>query len=286
MGLSFLQPLSRYVNIGFMDIVDIILVAFLLYKCISLVRETRAQQLIKGIAILIIITQLSEWMQLDTINYILRNAMQFGMLALIIVFQPELRRALEKVGRSNFRFIFKQDEKTGGYDLADTVACVVEASANLSASKTGALIVIQRETRLGEILGSGTRIDAKVSSQLLENIFYPKAPLHDGAVIMYHDKIEAAGCYLPLTEDRTLSKQLGTRHRAAIGISETADCAVVVVSEETGKISLALGGNLTRNLTPDNLSKWLIKLLTPNVPSGVQGKTILGKVKNKWKKSG
>jgi len=284
--LSMIQPLSQFVYISWIDIIDILIVAFIVYKAISLIRETRAEQLIKGIVILIIFTQLSEWFQLNAINYILRNTMSFGVLALIIVFQPELRRVLEQVGRSNISTIFKPDDKTDGYNIAEVVDSIATAAGNLSLSKTGALIVIERETKMGEIINTGTVMDAKVSSQILENIFFPNSPLHDGAVIMRKDRVIAASCYLPLTDDNSLSKQLGTRHRAAIGISETADCAVVVVSEETGKISLAIGGDLTRNLTPDSLGKWLTKLLTPQkLPSG-SGKYILKKVKDKWQKGG
>lgn len=285
MRLDFIQPLSNYVHLGWMDIVDVAIVAFVVYKTISLVKETRAQQLLKGIAILLVILQLSEWLQLNTINYILRNTMQVGVLALIIVFQPELRRLLEKVGRSNINFIFKPEDRSNVYDLSSVIKSVSNAAGNLSLSKTGALIVIERETKLGEIIGTGTVIDAKISAQILENIFFPNSPLHDGAVVMNSQRIEAAGCYLPLTDDATLNKELGTRHRAAIGISETADCAVVVVSEETGKISLALNGNLTRNLTPDSLGKWLEKLLaSKNAQS--KRKYIFEKVKGKWGKDG
>ncbi len=277
--------LSRFVSIGWTDIIDVLIVAYIIYKLISFARETRAGQLLKGIAILIVVTQLSGWLQLNTINYILLNAMQVGVLALIIVFQPELRRALEKVGRSNLGNIFRQDDHLE-YNIFDTVAAITEATGSLSLSKTGALIVIERETRLGEIIRTGTVIDAAVSPQMLENIFFPNSPLHDGAVILRKDRIAAASCYLPLTNDESLNKQLGTRHRAAIGISETADCVVVVVSEETGKISLALGGDLTRNLTPDSLGKWLIKLLMPADEDDSDKKSIIKKVKRKWAKNG
>ncbi len=286
MPFSFFQPLAQFVHIGWMDILDVLLVAYIVYKGISLVKETRAQQLLKGIAILIVMTQISEWMQLNAINFILRTVMEYGLLALIIVFQPELRRALEKVGRSNIGSIFKTDERTSGYNLAETVEEITDAVRDLSLSKTGALIVIERETMLGDIVNTGTELDAKVSAQILGNLFFKNSPLHDGAVILRKDRIVAASCYLPLTDDVTLSKELGTRHRAGIGISETADCAVVIVSEETGKISLALAGNLTRNLTPDSLSKWLIKLLANEKTESYPGKNIIGKVKNKWTKGG
>ncbi len=283
--LDFLQPLSSYVYIGWMDIIDIIIVSYVIYKAISLVKETRAQTLLKGIVILLVIMQVSGWLQLNTINYILRNTMQVGLLALIILFQPELRRILDKVGRSNFP-LFKSDEKSGDTDSFETIKSIAEAADSLSKTKTGALMVILRQTKLGEVISTGTSIDARVSPQLLENLFFPKSPLHDGAVIIDSGRVVAAGCYLPLTDDVSLSKELGTRHRAGIGISETADCVVVIVSEETGKISLALNGNLTRNLSYESLSKWLEKLLIPQSSKTIPAKKIIGKVRDSWKKDG
>ena len=280
---DFFQPFSGFVHIGWMDIIDIIIVSFVIYKAISLVKETRAQTLLKGIIILLVTMQISGLLQLNTINYILRNVMQVGLLALIILFQPELRRILDKVGRSNLG-IFKPDEKFAETGAQDTIKSVTEASKGLSATKTGALIVILRQTKLGEVTTTGTPIDAQVSPQLLENLFFPKSPLHDGAVIIDSGRVVAAGCYLPLTDDVSLSKELGTRHRAGIGISETADCVVVIVSEETGKISLALNGNLTRNLSGESLEKWLEKLLMPQVTKTISSNKIIGKVRDSWKK--
>ncbi len=279
------QSLSRIASIGWMDIIDILVVAYVVYKLIQFARETRAGQLLKGIVLLVILTQLSGWLQLNTVNFILLNAMQVGVLALVIVFQPELRRALDKMGRSSFGNFFKPDTPAN-YNVFDMISAIKEAAGSLSLSKTGALIVIERETKLGEIIHTGTTIDAEVSAQMLENIFFPNSPLHDGAVILKKGRIAAASCYLPLTNDDSLSKQLGTRHRAAIGISETADCVAVVVSEETGKISLALGGDLTRNLTPDSLAKWLEKLLLPSGEENPDGKSIIKKVAKKWSKNG
>ncbi|MBQ9097426.1 MAG: diadenylate cyclase CdaA [Clostridia bacterium] len=279
------QSLSRIASIGWMDIIDILVVAYVVYKLIQFARETRAGQLLKGIVLLIILTQLSGWLQLNTVNYILLNAMQVGVLALVIVFQPELRRALDKMGRSSFSNIFKPD-MPADYNVFDMINAIKEAAGSLSLSKTGALIVIERETKLGEIIHTGTSLDAEVSPQMLENIFFPNSPLHDGAVILKKGRIAAASCYLPLTNDDSLNKQLGTRHRAAIGISETADCVAIVVSEETGKISLALGGDLTRNLTPDSLAKWLEKLLLPSDEENPDGKSIIKKVARKWSKNG
>ena len=283
--MNFLQPLKNFVYIGWVDIIDILIVAFILYKAIGLVRETRAQQVLKGIIILLVLTPVSEWLQLDALNYILVNVMQFGILAIIIVFQPELRRVLEKVGRFNVGAIFKADQTAGHFDIDEAIGCISAAAGNMSLTKTGALMVIERETKLGEIAGTGTLLDAAISSQLVENIFFHNSPLHDGAMIIRKNRIVAAGCYLPLTENTSLGKHLGTRHRAGIGISETADCVVVIVSEETGKISVAMSGELESNFTPDSLKKRLSKELNPTkILKTESGKDIVKKVKNKWKK--
>ena len=279
MPFLIIQPFARFLYMGWRDIIDILLVAYVIYKAMSLVRETRAVQLLKGIAILIIATQVSEWQRLNAINYLLKYVMQFGVLAMIIVFQPELRRALEKVGRSNIGTFLSFDSKE--YDIDSTVNEICTAAKEMSESKTGALIVIERNTMLGEIINTGTTVNANVSAQLLGNLFFKNSPLHDGAVIIRRDKIVAASCYLPLTDDNTLNKELGTRHRAGIGISETADCAAIIVSEETGKISLALGGNLTRNLTAESLGTWLKKLLTSPEKTD---KSFLRRVTGRWTK--
>mgnify|MGYP004468624685 CR=1 FL=1 len=279
MPFLIIQPFARFLYMGWTDIIDILLVAYVIYKAMSLVRETRAVQLLKGIAILIIATQVSEWLRLNAINYLLKYVMQFGVLAMIIVFQPELRRALEKVGRSNIGTFLSFDSKE--YDIDSTVNEICTAAKEMSESKTGALIVIERNTMLGEIINTGTTVNANVSAQLLGNLFFKNSPLHDGAVIIRRDKIVAASCYLPLTDDNTLNKELGTRHRAGIGISETADCAAIIVSEETGKISLALGGNLTRNLTAESLGTWLKKLLTSPEKTD---KSFLRRVTGRWTK--
>ena len=283
--MNVFQPLKNFVYIGWVDLIDVLLVAFIFYKLIGLVKETRAQQVLKGIIFLLVLMPLSEWLQLDTLNYILVNVMQIGILAIIIVFQPELRRMLEKFGRFNVSSIFKADQSAGSFDNDDAISCIAAAAGNMSFSKTGALMVIERETKLGEIAGTGTVLDAAISTQLVENIFFHNSPLHDGAMIIRKNRIVAAGCYLPLTDDNTLSKKLGTRHRAGIGISETADCVVVIVSEETGNISVAMSGTLETNFTPDSLKKKLSDVLAPQkiqVPES--GKAIVKKVKDKWKK--
>lgn len=249
------------------DILDILIVAYIIYKGVKLVRETRAVQLVKGIVILIVVTQLSGWLQLNSINYILTNVMQVGLMALLIVFQPELRRTLEKMGNSNFGKMFSTDD----YDAADVASKIAEAAEYMSSQKIGALVVVERGTKLSEIGKTGIAVNGDVSSQLLINIFIPNTPLHDGAVIIGGDKVKAAACILPLTDNNNINKELGTRHRAAIGISEYADCLAVVVSEETGKISLASNGSLTRNFTAETLKKALVKALSDNPLNDVSG---------------
>jgi len=242
------------------DLIDILLIAFIVYQLLKLIKETRALQLVKGILVLFFALEISTWFNLTTLNYLLRSAMQVGMFAIVVIFQPELRSLLEKVGRSNVGKIINI-----GTGAADSQMLAIEeialAAENLSAEKTGALIVIERETKLGDIIRTGTRIDAEVSSALLENIFVPKTPLHDGAVIIRGDRIHTAGCLLPLTTNENLSRELGTRHRAALGITEASDALVIVVSEETGKISVATGGALTRNLDKESLTAALKKAI-------------------------
>lgn len=242
------------------DLIDILLIAFIVYQLLKLIKETRALQLVKGILILFFALEISSWFHLTTLNYLLRSAMQVGMFAIVVIFQPELRSLLERVGRSNVGKIINIG--TGAAD-SQTAAIqeISQAAANLSAEKIGALIVIERETKLGDIIGTGTLIDAEVSSALLENIFVPKTPLHDGAVIIRGDRIHTAGCVLPLTSNENLSRELGTRHRAALGISEASDALVIVVSEETGKISIAASGALTRNLDKESLEAALKKAI-------------------------
>ncbi len=240
---------------------DIVIVAVVIYKLYVLLRETRAEQLAKGIVVLLVLTKVTEWMQLYTINWILNNAMTVGTLALLIVFQPELRRGLEYIGRS--RLFSKSFVEIRGESLTSVVDEIVEAVASLSRQKIGALIVIERQTGLNEVVETGTRIEGYVSSDLLINIFIPNTPLHDGAVIIKDDKIKAAACFLPLTENMGLSKELGTRHRAALGISERSDSLSIIVSEETGGISAAENGTIARYLDSKTLRQILIDMYKP-----------------------
>ena len=249
---NFISILPEFIlMIRLTDILDIIIVAYLFYKLSALVRETRAGTLIKGIILLIIFTWISNLLQLTIINYLLKNLMQFGIMAFLIVFQPELRRALEKVGRTNFSSWISGDQ-----DYVEVVASeIASAAAAISSRRIGALIVIERGTKIGDIIRTGAVINSDVSSELLINMFIPNTPLHDGAVIIRENKIVAARCILPLTHNETLSREFGTRHRAALGLSESSDAAVIVVSEETGKISFALNGNMSRNYTEETLRK-------------------------------
>lgn len=251
MGSFFTTLFNNLKIVRVRDFIDIAIVAFAIYKGISLFRETRASKLIKGILVLIIFTQIARVMQLNTVNFILENTLQIGLIAILIVFQPELRRALEKVGTASIKKIIKINDDSEENDIGE----ICRAVSKLASSKTGALIIIERTTKLGDIMSSGIIIDSKISEGLLINIFVPNTPLHDGAVVIGDNRIKAAACFLPLTQDNTLSKELGTRHRAAVGISEVADCLAIVVSEETGKISLAHNGKIYRDFTGASLHK-------------------------------
>lgn len=256
--LSFIMQNLSMIRIR--DIIDIIFVAFLIYKGVKLVRETRAVQLIKGIIILIVATQLSDWLKLNSINFILVNTMEVGLVALLVVFQPELRKALEKVGRSTVSSIINSDENNAEVIIKE----IVQAASELQSTKTGALIIYERKTKLADICRTGIAMNSDVTSELLVNIFVPNTPLHDGAVIIGDDKLKAAACFLPLTQATNLSQELGTRHRAAIGITEVADCVSIVVSEETGRISIAKDGVLDRNYTPEGLEAALKDIIIPS----------------------
>lgn len=259
--LQYLKEL--FLNVRIRDIIDILIVAFAFYKLFMLIRETRAEQLTKGIIVLFVATKISEWLELFTVYWILEKTMTVGVLAILIVFQPELRRGLEYIGRS--RFFTKSFAEIKDESLNEVVDEIVDAVASLSRQKIGALIVMERETGLSEVVETGTRIDGKISSGLLINVFIPNTPLHDGAVVIKEDIVKAAGCFLPLTDNTSLSKELGTRHRAALGISEKSDCLAIVVSEETGAISIAENGSLARYLDTKTLKQILIDMYKPKI---------------------
>ncbi|MTK11604.1 MAG: TIGR00159 family protein [Clostridiaceae bacterium] len=245
-------------NMGVSSIMDILVVSYIFYKGYMLMRETRAEQLLKGIIFIILLIPVSSFLNLTMLNWILTKTLTIGVLSFIIIFQPEIRRALEHLGRTAFndKHIL-EDEET----MERVITEVVNSIENLSGTRTGALLVIEQMTGLGDIINTGTKIDAMVSSALLENIFVVNTPLHDGATIIRNDRIVSAGCFLPLTNNQEINKKLGTRHRAAIGLSENSDALVIVVSEETGNISLAVNGVLTRNYTKERLKDILIRII-------------------------
>lgn len=269
------QIKELFLNIRIRDIIDILIVAIVIYKLLMLIRETRAEQLTKGILVLFVATKISEWLELFTVYWILENTMTVGVLAILIVFQPELRRGLEYIGRSSF--FTKSFIEIEGESINKTVDEIVDAVASLSRQRIGGLIVLEKQTGLNEIVDTGTVINGEVSSGLLINIFIPNSPLHDGAVIIREDIIKAAGCFLPLTDNVSLSKELGTRHRAALGISEKSDGLAIVVSEETGAISIAENGSLSRYLDAKTLKQILIDLYSPEK----QGQSFLSKWRRK-----
>ena len=246
-------------HITVFDLIDILVIAYLVYKAIGFLRETRAGQLVKGIAILIIVALLARLLKLVSLQWLLSTVFESALIAVAIIFQPELRRALEKVGRSNFgSFVKGQTPVEERENATKCIEAVCQAAAGMSKQKVGALIVFERNTLLGDIVNTGTLIDASASPQMIANVFYPKSPLHDGAMIVRDGRILAAGCILPLTQNGNISLSLGTRHRAAIGMSENSDAVVVVISEETGIISVATNGNIVRNYTTDTLREKLI----------------------------
>ncbi len=269
-------------SIGINDALDILLVAFIFYKILEFIRETRAQQLIKGLLVIVVAFFLSDIFNLYALNWLLRGTMTVGAIALVVVFQPELRRALEYVGRSKIvKAPFGQIDKEKAKAVTDEFVKAVSACAD---TRTGALIVLERETSLTEIAETGTEINADISAQLIGNIFYEGAPLHDGAVIIREDRIYAAACVLPLTNNKQLNKSLGTRHRAGIGITENSDAIALIVSEETGIISMAVDGKLTRFLDAKAVEKTLLNLYlsTDEEDSSFFGKLFdkMGRVKD------
>lgn len=257
-----MESLNSLINIfkGFsiFSVIDILVVYFIFYKGYSLIKETRAEQLLKGIVLIFLLIPISDLFNLTMLNWILENTLTISVISLIIIFQPEIRKALEHIGRTSFvDKIIYEDEET----MIDVVNEIVDAVEVLAKDRVGALIVIEQMTGLGDVINTGTRINGDVSSALLQNIFVVNTPLHDGATIIRNDKIVAAGCFLPLTNDDRLNKQLGTRHRAGIGVTEVTDCITIIVSEETGVISMALNGRLLRNYDKEKLRNVLLKIM-------------------------
>lgn len=261
--INYIQNLSQNPLRIISLILDLTIVIFLIYKLLKTTKNSRVWQLIKGIALLIILTAVSGWIHLDILHYILTSVMTYGVIVMIVIFQPELRRALEQLGTNKFTKFFGMDKDIITKTKEDIYKIVI-AVLELSKAKTGALIVIERDIKIGDIAETGIEINAEISPQLLVNIFEPKTPLHDGAVVISNNKIKAAACILPLVNDKQTARKLGTRHRAAIGISKETDSIVVVVSEETGKISIAKDGTLIADVTEEVLKKILIKNIIIN----------------------
>ncbi|HHT16387.1 MAG TPA: TIGR00159 family protein [Papillibacter sp.] len=251
--------------ISLWDVLDILIIAYLIYRVISVLRKTNAASVIKGIMLVLAVMWLSSLLHLNVINYLLGQTMKLGLLVFIILFQPEIRRLLEQVGSSKLGFLFGR--KVPDTRINQCINAVVSACTEMAKKRIGVLIVFERDIRLDDTIQTGTRVDAEVSYELLTNIFYPNTPLHDGAVIIRNGRIVAASCMLPLTTKTNLSRDLGMRHRASIGVSEITDAVAVTVSEETGSISVAIGGMLKRHLSQETFEKLLRLELGPDEKS-------------------
>ena len=276
-GYSVQEFFSNLISrIGVLEVIDIAIIAFILYKTLGFIRESRAEQLFKGLVVLILITVVSGLVQLYALSWILKQVMNVGIIALVVVFQPELRRAFERIGRNNllqtqFQNMNKEDAKKSVTDIVKTVA-------EFSAEKVGAIIILERRVSLNDFAESGVILNSDISMQLLGNVFYAGSPLHDGAVIIKGNKIYAAGVVLPLTRNSSLPKELGTRHRAALGISEVSDAFAIIVSEETGVISTADDGKLKRFLDTRALEKEILNIYLGEFSAG-QSKSLTGLLK-------
>jgi len=268
--ISSLSSAARILrSIGWADILDIIIVAVVIYLLIRFIRRTNANKVANGVLLLVVALWISSVLNLTVTNFILRQVFEIGFLAVIILFQPEIRRALEKVGSSQLFSLFGKE--WGGQAIDSVIMQTVYACEDMSKSRTGALIVFERDNRLHEAMSSGTLVDAFVSAELLKNIFYDKSPLHDGAVIIKEGRLASAGCMLPLSTNANLSRDLGMRHRAGIGVSEQSDAVVIIVSEETGGISVAVDGLLKRHLSPETFEAILRRELLPLEEPGGNG---------------
>ena len=256
------QIVYAITNIRFFDILDIIILSYIIYKAFGFLRESRAGQLVKGIIILLAVYLMANWFDLLTMKWLLSNIVDSIIIAAAVIFQPEIRRILEKVGRTNFSRSQMLGEEN---PLSKCIDNVSRAAAVMQEKKIGALIVFERTTQLGEIISTGTVIDAEASVSMINNVFFPKSPLHDGAMIVRDGRLYAAGCILPLTQREDISLQLGTRHRAAIGMTENSDAVVLVVSEETGNISIVINGEITRDYNSVSAGAELRRLLLEDV---------------------
>ena len=264
---DFFSTIGNYITtIGIADAFDILIVAFLIYQLLRLIRKNNSMRVAKGIIFILVMLWLSGVLRLTMINYLLRKAVELGLIAILIIFQPEMRRLLEKMGSRRFSELFGGDLRS--FHTESAITQTVLACADMSRSRTGALIVFVRDNQLTEPISTGTLVDAEVTAELLKNIFFVKAPLHDGAVIIKDGRIAAAGCMLPMSNNMNLSRHLGIRHRAGIGMSERSDAVVLIVSEETGAISIAVDGMLKRHLSTETVETLLRKELMPEAAEG------------------
>ena len=263
MAAFFESVKTSLMQLQILDFVDMLLVAVIVYFLLKFTKRTRAIQVLKGLGIIIVVAYLCELLRLPTVTWLLNYVIQAGALMLVIIFQPEIRRALERIGRGKILGISLSPQNGLSEDVAKVIEEIHKAILNLSIHKTGALIVFEQKTGLKEVIESGIILNAQISSEVIENVFFPNAPLHDGAMIIKDDVIVAAGCFLPLSDNKQISSDLGTRHRAALGISEISDCVVLVVSEETGVISMAREGVLERYLDSKGLRILLEKMMVP-----------------------
>jgi len=249
-------------NIRIVGILDILVIAFLIYKCIEFFSKTRGGQLVKGLLLLLVMAIIADWLDMVTVNFLMVRVMDSLLIAAVIIFHPEIRRVLERVGTSKLGLLGRGSATDSEEErISKCIDAACKAAGSMQEQKCGALMVFERTTQLGEIVATGTLIDAEATSPLIANVFFPKSPLHDGGMILRQGKVYAAGCILPLTQNTALNKELGTRHRAAIGMSENSDAVVVVVSEETGTISLAVNGELRRGFDAITLHNELSELL-------------------------
>ena len=258
------------------DIVDVLIVAVLIYVCIGLIRRTNANRLARGIVLILLALVVSDIARLKMVNSLMRRIVELGLIAIVVIFQPEIRRLLERMGSGKFAYFFGAPGAPA--TMESVINQTVLACASMSESRTGALIVFERTSSLNDQIATGTVVNAEVSSELLRNIFFVNSPLHDGAVIMRDGRLAAAGCMLPLSNNASLSSDLGMRHRAGIGMSEHSDAVVAIVCEETGSISVAMDGMLKRHLTPDTFGKILRAELMPDTEAPVKRRGILGLV--------
>lgn len=279
---SFFQgAYYAFLGIKLKDILDILIVAFLIYKVVNMVHSTSTARVAKAIVALLLATWITGVLQMEMLHFGLNKILELGVIALVIMFQPELRRALERFGGKSVRELLNGKSPRG--EMEEAILATVSACEVMSKERVGVLLIFERETSLEEYFKTGTILDARTSEQLLRNLFFPKASLHDGAVIIRGGRVIAAGCVMPLSENPHLSSDLGTRHRAGVGTSEVSDAVVVIVSEETGTISVAIGGMLKRHLAPQTLERLLTSELVPNEE---EQKTLMKRVKQFWTKKG